>query len=69
MYWGAGLFRDLKTITIFLYLILSIRGIEFSCFNKGGVGALVGRSYIILAALFCNLKSRSNWALPQTQLK
>ncbi len=41
MYWGARPFIDLKTITAFLYLILSIRGIHFRCFSKGAVGVLV----------------------------
>ncbi len=53
----------------FLYWTLSVRGIHPNFFKSGLVWVLVGRSYIILAALYCRLKSRSSWALPQIQLQ
>ncbi len=69
MYCGERLLRDLYTIRDFLYWTLSVRGIHPNFFKSGLVGVLVGRSYIILAALFCSLKSLPNWALPQIQLQ
>ncbi len=45
------------------------RCIHPNFFNSDLVGVLVGRSYMILAALFCSLKSLPSWAFPQIQLQ